>query len=465
MAGLSNLLNTARDALTAQSYGLNVAGGNVANANTPGYVRRDAVLQTVALGTQTSGSVEVAGLRRLTDKYLDQRSYAASGQSSAASERDRQLAAVETLVSGASGGGIGDALNQLYSSFTSLAANPSDATARQTVLDKAETFASRARDAGDAIAQQKSDILTEAQGVAQQVNAHASEIAKLNQQIALAESTGQDAADLKDRRDQNLTELSSLIDTRTFTNAAGSLVVQVAGTTLVEGQTARTLAVDLGAGGNLRLQAVRPGGGLSSDITSFLTGGKLAGLREARDVDLAQVGAKLDTFVFDVGTAINGQHVAGFGLDGVSGRPLFAVSPTSAGAARALTVDSSVAGQPDRIAAAGDATSLPGGADNAVILGKLANKAFVFTNTSTSGEAYAAIVGDIGSRKAQSAGDVSLRADVKAQIDTMRESSSGVSLDEEMISLTKYQRAYEAASKVLKTADDLLQELMTSVGR
>jgi flagellar hook-associated protein 1 FlgK len=443
---------------------LSVAGGNVANANTPGYVRREAVLQTLALGTQTSGSVEVAGLRRVTDRFLDQRSYAASGQASSASERDTQLASVEALVSGSSGGGIGDALNQLYSSFTALAANPSDATARQTVLDRADTFASRARDAGDAIAQQRGDILTAAQGVAVQVNQHASDIAKLNQQIALAESSGQDAADLRDRLGQHLQDLSALVDTHTFTNAAGSLVVQVAGTTLVEGQTARSLAVDLSADGKLRLLAVRPGG-LSNDITAFLTGGKLAGLRDARDVDLAQVGAKLDTFVFDVGTAINAQHVAGFGLDGASGRPLFSLLLAATGTARAISVDPSVTGQPDRIAAAADANSVPGGSDNAVILGRLSTKTFVFTNTQTSGDAYASIVGDIASRKAQAASDVSLRADVKAQIDTMRESASGVSLDEEMISLTKFQRAYEAASKVLKAADDLLQELMASVGR
>jgi flagellar hook-associated protein 1 FlgK len=65
MAGsLTSLLNTARDGLTAQSYGLNVTGQNVANVNTPGYVRREALLETRALGTQTTGSVNAAGLRR-----------------------------------------------------------------------------------------------------------------------------------------------------------------------------------------------------------------------------------------------------------------------------------------------------------------------------------------------------------------------------------------------------------------
>ena len=58
-----------------------------------------------------------------------------------------------------------------------------------------------------------------------------------------------------------------------------------------------------------------------------------------------------------------------------------------------------------------------------------------------------------------------LRDSVAAQVASMRESVSGVSLEEEMIALTKYQRAYEASAKVISTVDQLLQELMNTVGR
>ena len=72
--GLGSVLNTARDALTAQSYGLTVTGQNIANATTPGYVRREAILQTKALGTQVFGTVEVGGMRRATDLFTQRRS-------------------------------------------------------------------------------------------------------------------------------------------------------------------------------------------------------------------------------------------------------------------------------------------------------------------------------------------------------------------------------------------------------
>jgi flagellar hook-associated protein 1 FlgK len=74
-------------------------------------------------------------------------------------------------------------------------------------------------------------------------------------------------------------------------------------------------------------------------------------------------------------------------------------------------------------------------------------------------------VGDVGARKADAADDVTLRESVASQMTAMRESASGVSLDEEMISLSKYQRAYEASTKVISTVDELLQELIARLGR
>ena len=97
MGSISQLLSTARDALSAQSYGLNVTGQNLANVNTPGYVRREAVLQTRAYGTQTTGTVEAVGLRRVTDQFLERRQYEATGLSSAAKEHDQRLSSLRRV--------------------------------------------------------------------------------------------------------------------------------------------------------------------------------------------------------------------------------------------------------------------------------------------------------------------------------------------------------------------------------
>jgi flagellar hook-associated protein 1 FlgK len=464
MAGLTSLLNVARDALTAQSYGLGVTGSNISNASTPGYVRRVALLQTQALGTQTGGSVVASGLQRVTNDFIERREYAATGLSSAATARDQTLTSVESLFNDSGGTGLGASLSNLFSSFSGLANNPTDGTSRNNVLASADAFAQRVNATGSALALAKQDLATQAQQTIDQVNQRAEEIAKLDMQIAQATVQGNDAADLKDQRTQKLLNISSLINTTTFTDANGNQVVQVAGTTIVDGAHAGKLSLDLNGDGSLKLNAVQSGGG-TTEITRYLTGGKLGGIKEARDTDLFDVSKRLDQFVFDTATAINTQHAAGVGADGGTGRKLFDLPPSADGAARNLKVSVDVFNQPDRIAAAANALSVPGGSDNAVALAKLAD---LFSNTGgtrTAAEAYGDIVGSVGTTRANSQRDVETQAAILQQVQSMHQSESGVSIDEEMVALTKYQNAYQAASKVLNVADSLLGELMNSVGR
>ncbi|HTU60355.1 MAG TPA: flagellar hook-associated protein FlgK, partial [Polyangiales bacterium] len=283
-ASLTQLLNTARDSLSAQTYGLGVTGQNLANVNTPGYVRREALLETRALGTQTTGSVVANGIRRVTDEFLERRQFEATGLNSAASEHDSRLESLEALFNDVSGTGLGNSLDNLYNSFTQLSANPSDPTTRSNVLAAADTFAQRSRDTATVISQSRTDLLKDAQTTTTQINESARAIARLNSQILAAEAQGGDAADLKDQRKQVMLGLASLVDVRTIASGSG-IVVQASGTTLVDGVEARQLSIDLDAEGKMRVFAARNDESTPTDVTKFLTGGKLAGIKEARDVD------------------------------------------------------------------------------------------------------------------------------------------------------------------------------------
>jgi flagellar hook-associated protein 1 FlgK len=303
--------------------------------------------------------------------------------------------------------------------------------------------------------------LQQAQSTTDQVNQSAQAIAKLNSQISAAEAQGGDAADLKDKRNSLLLGLASLVDVRTIASG-NSIVVQASGTTLVDGGEASRLSVQLDSGGALQIMAAH-GSGPTQDVTNFLTGGKLAGIREARDVDLLGVSKKLDQFVFDVGNAVNTQHRAGFGLDGGTGRDIFAVSTIPDGAARVFGLSADVAGKPEAIAASGSAGTIPGGSDNAAALSALSGRPFASGGTRTASDAYGDIVGDVASRRSAASRMLDARKAISAQIDAMHQSLSGVSLDEEFVNLTKFQRGYEASARVLTTADQLLQELIQRV--
>jgi flagellar hook-associated protein 1 FlgK len=460
---LNDILSTARDALAAQQYGLGVTGQNIANVNTPGYARREALLQTQELGP-TNGTVKVAGLRQAIDQFTEQRVFAAGSQSSAASQRSTDLGTVESLFNDGQNTGVANSLQALFDSFSALAANPTDSTVRASVLSSAQAFANRVSDTAGSLAQFQTDQLDKAKGVTQQINETAKNIAALSARIATAQNQGQEAADLIDQRTQLITGLSDLVDVHTFTDGQGQLVIQSAGTTLVEGGNSRELSIGVASDGTMQVFATRPGGP-PSEVTQFLTGGKLAGIRDARDVDAKAVIGQLDQLAYDVANAINTAHAAGYGKDGVNGRNLFTAPLTVAGAARSLTVDPAMVGQPDLVAASSSATGVPGDSTNAVALSKLGDSRIAGGGLRTAIQAYSDIVGDVGLRKQSANANAETRDSMKAQVKQMRESASGVNLDEEMISLTKFQRAYEAASRVLTTADQLLGELIASLGR
>jgi len=457
--GLNGLLGLARDALAANSFALDVTGQNVANVNTPGYVKRTAVLETRVTGNVSYGGVDAKGVQRSVDQFIDARVYDATGNASGAQTRDGQLAGVEALFNDTNGTGLGGTISALFGSFSALSANPTDDAARANVLARADDFASRLRDTYSTIQTQRQDQLTQASGITASANDLASQIAKLNDQIKAAENGGGDASDLRDKQGSLVGQLSKLVDVHTFTDGHGQLVVRAAGATLVEGNTAGSLSVSTDPTGAMRLTMNRPQGS-PIDVTDHLTGGQLAGLKEVRDTDATAILARLDKIAGDVGDAINAQHVAGFATDGSTGRVLF----SGTGSAATIALDSQMVGHPERLAASSNAADVPGGSGNAVALASLSTKPLV-GGTQTAAEAYGSLVGDIGQRKAQAAQDSEMRSSMQSQAEAMRSSSEGVSVDEEMINLTKYQRAYEAASKLVTTADQLLQELMNTVGK
>src|SRR5205807_2471732 len=168
---------------------------------------------------------------------------------------------------------------------------------------------------------QRGELFSQAQGTVAEINDQATQIAKLNQQISVAEAEGHDAADLKDKRDDLLDQLSQRVDVHTFIDGQGQFVVRSVGTTLVEGNVAASLAVSIGSNGNLQIMAKQGSSG-AVDVTSQVVGGSLGGLREVRDVDALAVMQKLDQFAYDVATKINTQHAAGVGLDGSTGLAL-----------------------------------------------------------------------------------------------------------------------------------------------
>ncbi|MEO8796854.1 MAG: flagellar hook-associated protein FlgK, partial [Polyangiaceae bacterium] len=311
------------------------------------------------------------------------------------------------------------------------------------------------------IQKSRDSMLSDAQSVASDVNQSLSSIAKLNGQIANAVASGNDASSLKDQRDQLVTVVASKIGAKTIAGDNGQITLFAAGTTLVDGNTASSISVQADANDNLQIQAHRSDG-TTLDVTSYVADGSLGGIKEARDTDATSTLNQLDQYAYDLSNAFNSINASGYGTDGTTGNNIFVAPASVTGAAKAMALDPGIIGKPEKIAASSTAAGLPGGNDLAVKLAGLASAPLGGTTQSPTAR-FATIASSLGIAKQSADNEVSLRQSTVGQAQTMNDSASGVSLDEEMTNLTQYQRAFEASSKVLQAVDELLQNLIQSL--
>lgn len=449
---LFSILNVARDGMAAQSAGLDVTGQNVSNVSTPGYVRRG-----VALEDARGGGVLIQSQYRTTDRFAEARVISEAGKHAAASARSAALAGAESILAPSPGPGIGDRASAFFAALTAFSATPEDPSARAAALAAAGSLAGSISGAADQLAAQRGDLLSRAKDTAAEVNERLTKIAALNDQIALGQAAGDAAPDLVDQRDQLVREVSERVDVQSLPRPDGGVTLLSGGAALVDGKRAAALDVGLDPQGAMRIAVRRPGGA-PTDVTPMIHGGALGGLREARDVDLSKAAGALDQFAFDLAGAVNALHTTGYGADGQTGRALFQTTATAAGAAHALKLDPAVAGDPAALAGTANPGSLPGGNDLALQLAALASQPL--GGASTPAVALSSIAANLGLAKQASDAEVSLREGTLGQATALRDTASGVSIDEEMVNLTRYQRAYEASLRVLSTTNDLLEGLL-----
>jgi flagellar hook-associated protein 1 FlgK len=142
-------------------------------------------------------------------------------------------------------------------------------------------------------------------------------------------------------------------------------------------------------------------------------------------------------------------HQGGFDLNGIAGEEFFIGTGTAAD----LEVNPNIVGDVDLIAAASDALTFPGDNRNAIDIANLQHQLTMSGNTST-------YTRDVGNEVLKSDAYYNHQSDMMAQLENQRESVSGVSLDEEMINLIKFQNAYAAAARLITTADEMMQTIM-----
>lgn len=327
--GLDGLLDIAKSALSASQQGMTVTGHNVANVNTPGYSRQEAVVterDPVNGGPgQVGTGVHVTEIRRIVDSFINREitaSHSALGQFNITQD---QLFQIQNMFGDSNNQGIGAQLTSFFSSLQDVAASPSEVTPRSVLLAKADFLTSGFNQIADELTARRVSVDDQVKQTITEINSLAVQVAELNGKIVSAEMTGQNANDLRDQRDQAINDLAQRTDISVIDGGNGSLSVFVGrGQVIVENTVARSLVAvqSLDNSGLVNVQ-YDSGGNRSMDISSLITGGKLGGLLEIRDTTLPGLQTSFNKLAASLVNEVNQLHRQGYGLDGSTGLNFF----------------------------------------------------------------------------------------------------------------------------------------------
>lgn len=535
----SGLLGIGRSALLASYAQLQTTGHNIANANTPGYSRQDAVFASAG-GTGTGSGfvgrgVTLTDIQRHYDRFLGTELASAQAASSADDARAGQLEQLQRVFADTANG-IGAGIDDLNTALADVVNRASDPTARQIVVQRAATLARRIEDVQAQVDRSQAGVDERLRESAERVNELLGRLAGVNQRIATSQGAGHAPNDLLDERDRLVLELSGYLKVTTHEQADGTVSVFTArGEGLLVGNRQTRLGYDAATApgqlyvenGDLRLS-------LAVDAVG---GGAIAGLMRFRDDDLAALRAGIGALAQQIADTYNGYQSSGVDADGAAGRPMFeyggpgssfrslltdgrelaaawpvtaqagaantgsvqiaafAVTGTTSGDAVTIVFDHEagtydvqvagggagaqvgvayVPGQPIEIAGDGWSLSLrgvPATGDTIDVVpngtpgtdGRNAREMILGAEGLT--DHFARIVGDIGARTQSAQSHRASSAMLRDNAQAAQAEYSGVNLDEEAARLLQYQQMYQAAARVIQTAQSMFDTLLAATSR
>ncbi|MDR7434388.1 MAG: flagellar hook-associated protein FlgK [Armatimonadota bacterium] len=458
-------LDIIRRALAAQKLALDVTAHNIANANTPGFSRQEAVQATTppytipalnrpAAPGQLGTGVQIAQIRRLRDQFIDAQ-IRQEGQSAAKWKAIRDaLSQVEVIFNEPSDQGLSMVFSRFWNAWQEVARAPETIAVRASLREQAVTLAGAIRHTYEQLKQLRDQVDYSVSIKVDQINTLARQIFDLNRQISNIEAMGDQANDLRDQRDLLMEELTKIADVTLSETSTGKLLVFLQGRPLVgEVKVAELAAVPDPMNGNLRAVQWADTG----QPVAF-NNGEIAALLEIRDMTIPAYQRELDAIAQALMTNVNAQHRAGFDLNGASGGDFF----VGAGASD-IDVDASIKGDLTRIAAS--ASGAPGDGRNALSIAQLQFAKVLNGGTATIDDVYRGLISQLGV-SAQEAKRLQENQDLLVeQLTLRREAISGVNIDEEVTNMIRYQHAFEAASRLARAYDEILDTLINELGR
>lgn len=520
MASTFHSIETAKRSLYTQTAALNTTGHNIANANTAGFSRQRVNMsasrpieaygmnRSVAPGQLGTG-VEYGSIMRIREGFLDGQYRNESSANGSWNIQSDSLDKLEGIFNEPSDTGVRKVLDNFWSAWSDLSKDPENVTARRIVKENAQALTDALNYMSNQLTNLNSDLTTNVGIKANEAQSYLTSIADLNKSIARIEGLGDKANDLRDQRDLLTDQLSRIINI-TVQDTEQGYTIMMGTQPLVQGDQVQ-VEVNAGAtpeergaffenaysagtlaGGEVygmifsRDNYVKDYSNQMNDLANTIANGKIKVLLPAGSVlpdgvtveasDGSIVGGAITKDTEVVINGLNGLHQLGYTLDGTAtpGLPFFTFDGNSPNAAANIKLNPLISANPNLIATSlrteGTGTSnqvVKGNNTLALLMAKLKQTGFASQDgkrKATVDSYYGSMVGQLGVESQEATRQTGNSNVLLQQVESSRQSVSGVAIDEEMAELIKYQHAYSAAARFMTTFDQLLDKLINSTG-
>lgn len=478
MSVLMGALNIARNALMANQRALAITAQNIANVNTKGYARQEVIFGSSAIAngevpTDHQGplgmGVLISDVRRAggnMNAILEERIANGASNLGRLQARAQLFGRVESILNDASATGLNRVMSDFFNAVQDLSNDPNSISAREVLLERARTLADRFVTVDAQLDQVSADATAEIERLVREVNAQTAQIARFNDLIATATASGQDVNELRNQRRLVMNDLAEKIG---FTSVEDPLNLGKV-TLTVDSAPGSPAIVLVNAGDSKTLSTTRLL--TTADITPSVNNGRLGGLANMRGVVIPALKADLDQLASTLVSEVNARHVVGFDLLGATGADFFSGTsaatmsvaiPVSVGDWRQVAASSTLTIVTDPLT--GLPVSVPGNNEIMRNIAVLQNTAVIPVGgappTATLQEFYDSVISKLGADVQDADSNLSAENVIQDELAALRDDTSGVSIDDELINVVKFQRAFEAAARLVNVTDEMLQTLIS----
>lgn len=502
-------LNTSVSGLLASQRGLYTTNHNINNSGTPGYSRQSAeqsasrARRVAGIGFMGTGT-EITDITRARDAFVDQKYWYEMGVSGEWSSKNDSIMELQGIMGEPSESSFNAYMNDFYTSLEDMTKNPGDPSFRQPVIENAMSWTKHLNEVSGRIQKMEEDVEMDIQIKVDELNSLADQVVKLNKQIYTQEIDGKSANDLRDRREHLVDRMSTIANVSVSDYSNGKFDISIGGTSLVNHNYSNEIIFDKNAknlddmltwenDAKLQLRS-----GELKGLTDFLTGN---GKAEDENGEKGKVSTyrgipfykgQLDNFAVEFAKKFNKQHEKGLSLideDGYKTESFFIFTNGDYedgdsiiyddknenyknGSASTITINPNILRDPDKLAAgAGEEDGGTGSVEDARNIHELIKQRedgkFFDSDEfpmGTPDDYINSMLASMGVDGLQTERFTETQKLMQLNLETKRESISGVSMNEEMANLIKYQHVYRAASTMINTFDSLLDLTVNRLG-